>query len=69
MVWKLPAECCYLSSRVNFLSFVYFPREMTSEGLKLREKAPKDLYGCDKTLLKVKYKEHKSNTAPNDDKS
>ncbi|TNN68312.1 hypothetical protein EYF80_021495 [Liparis tanakae] len=28
-------------------------REMTSEGLKLREKAPKDLYGCDKTLLKV----------------
>lgn len=39
---------CY----VNYL--FHFLREMISEDLKLRKKAPKDLYGHDKTLPKVK---------------
>lgn len=32
----------------------YFSRGMTSEDLKLRENAPKDLYAHDKTLPEVK---------------
>lgn len=34
--------------------FFTFSREMISEGLKLRENAPKDQFCCGKTLLKVK---------------
>lgn len=41
---------------INFYLF-YVSREMTSEDLKLRENALKDLYCPDKTLPKVKKKD------------